>query len=235
MVLAFPDRPAVLEREWPLFQTGLSGRRRQVESPENGDGGAIYNSASGVIATIEDSIFESNGYKEGVDVSDKRGGAIYNTGVITSYDETSTQKSGIYNVQFGSLNSNEGNSAQYGGAIYNISNTDLNIEKSSFYNNKARNDGGAIFNANGTLTIKAETNFEGNSAEEDGGAIFNNANLVISPKVAIGGNDEQNNSEEYEAYEQGDILYNELSIMDEKVKSGKIDLNMVFPLFIANL
>lgn len=30
-------------------------------------------------------------------------------------------------------------------------------------------------------------------------------------------------------------LLHELSIMDEKVKSGKIDLNMVFPLFIANL
>ena len=119
------------------------------------NGGAIYNAGT---ATISDAVFGE------IDVTDPAnpvshgntavtsGGAIYNIGTMS-----------ITNSSF------EGNSAGYGGAIYNAGGHEINVTGSTFSNNTAINFGGAVANQGTAKFI--DSNFSNNSA--NGGAIFN--------------------------------------------------------------
>jgi len=129
------------------------------------NGGAIYNSAGTV--TVNGGSFSNNAATNG-------GGAIYNEGESSSLT--------ITGAVFGGANAADGNTAWYGGAIYNKQGT-LSIKGGSFSHNATKSCGGAIFNEKGTLTIQKDdatgTTFTANSANGDGGAIYNTGKLEV--------------------------------------------------------
>ena len=69
-----------------------------------------------------------------------------------------------------------GNSATYGGSIYNAGGT-VTVSTSTLSGNMA-SEGGGIYNGGGTVAVSGST-LLGNQAE-DGGAIFNDATLMVS-------------------------------------------------------
>ena len=120
------------------------------------------------------------------------GGGIYNSGTLTITGSTLSGNSayyggGIYNTEGGTLtvtgSTLSGNSASYqGGGIINSGqvSTMLTISDSTLSGNSAT-DGGGIFNAGDEtiLTITGST-LSGNSAEEYGGGIYNTMGGFIS-------------------------------------------------------
>ena len=118
-------------------------------SATDGAGGAIYSAKN---LTVNNAEFTSN-------TATTNGGAIYVAGTGNS----------ITNSTFGSATDSEkGNTAQKGGAIYNDKGTIESI-KADFYNNSASDSkgGGAIYNNEGTITIDSSSNnitFSGNTA-----------------------------------------------------------------------
>ncbi|MFK8011170.1 MAG: choice-of-anchor Q domain-containing protein [Marinicellaceae bacterium] len=89
------------------------------------------------------------------------GGAIFNSNNLS-----------ISNIIFSE------NTALSGGAIYN-SNNNLEINNSTFNNNKATNQGGAILNR-AFISLIENTTFSNNTASFTGGAITNSLNATIN-------------------------------------------------------
>ena len=166
------------------------------------NGGAIYNAGT---ATIENSTFTGNkavspliGSSQN-DGNNGRGGAIANSGgqlTVTNStftENSATKHSGALYNSGGTVNidSNvkfEANTAQNGGgAIGNFRGGTLNIEDTSFVDNKTTGMagfGGAIYNTNvepgsseagssAILNINQNTTFSNNAAASGGGAIYN--------------------------------------------------------------
>ncbi len=146
------------------------------------NGGAIYN--SGTIGEISDSNFTSNGADTAV--VGGGGGAIYNSGTITSIKgttfelNTSNQYGGaIYNDSNSKITeisdcTFKDNSGYLGGAIYNNSGASIgSIKSSTFESNSAKtSSGGAIYNY-GSITEISDCTFTSNTSEYEGGAICN--------------------------------------------------------------
>ena len=145
----------------------------------NAFGGAIYNEGT---LTLEDSDFTYN--KAASTSGSSRGGAIYNAATNAKGDTVA-----------GSVTINGdvdiiGNSAGWGGAIYNEG--DLTLNTANIYGNKAQISeegkgkgwGGAIYNT-GTLNFNAKSGMsasdrvyvKGNTATHVGGAIYNEGTL----------------------------------------------------------
>ncbi len=137
----------------------------KVNSITGSKGGAVYNTADGIIASISGSFEGNNTLGSDITIGDY-GGAIYNLGTISNISATF---------------SNNGANTEYGGAIYNTGT--IKINNSSFTNNATDFDsyGGAIYNAGVDASNKAilkitDSSFINNSAQEidGGGAIYNN-------------------------------------------------------------
>jgi predicted outer membrane repeat protein len=146
-----------------------------------GYGGAIDNEG---MLTVTSSTFSGNSAGYGY------GGAIYNEGTLTVTDSTfsgNTATSSTNGYGYGGAIDNKGmltvtnstfsgNGAGYGGAIYNASDSTLDVSNSIFLGNSAFFSGGALYNAGnngdgiaaGTLAVTDST-FSGNN----GGAIHN--------------------------------------------------------------
>lgn len=158
-------------------------------------GGAIANSGNLIFNGTDlkrgesNAVFTSNGKytsTSGTYIT-RKGGAIYNTGTIKSYDEGSNTINGLYKVSFGSSTEGTGNTAEYGGALFNSVADDnvFEIRESLFQRNVAQKDGGAIYNDTGKMSI-TKTTFTQNSSVENGGAIYNNADLTIATGTVFG-------------------------------------------------
>lgn len=133
-------------------------------------GGAVANSATGLLAFTGNTSFTNN--------TADFGGAISNV---------------LGNVSFDGENRFKDNTAnENGGAIYNTGSSNEDEEQyefkisgtSYFENNIAANSGGAVFN-NGEMTIIGKTLFSYNRADESedglgGGAVYNGKNLTVS-------------------------------------------------------
>jgi CSLREA domain-containing protein len=121
-------------------------------------GGGIYNMSS---TTVDASTVSAN--------SAIGGGGLYNFGTLTIQNGSSIGKAGA------------GNTANYGGGIYNT-NGSLVVDFSKIRANNALYNGGGIFN-DSTLTIQHYSDIgwlgAGNSAAL-GGGIYNSANGIIS-------------------------------------------------------
>ena len=132
----------------------------------NSGGGAVFNfESSPVLTNVE---FRSNS-------ATATGGAIYNLG-----EETGTAiANGIF----------EGNSAEFGGAIYSSFGSSRGVNL-TFANNVATLNGGAIYTAGDEDTISTYTNtiIWNNSQSEDIEPIFNDGTeAVISQSIVEGG------------------------------------------------
>ena len=99
----------------------------------------------------------------------RRGGAIFNLGALNIVDSFFS-----------------GNSAPFGGAIYNCRGARLNISDTVFSGNSAEQIGGAIYNCRGARLNISDTVFSGNSAEQIGGAIYNWGEASISGSAFSG-------------------------------------------------
>ena len=84
-------------------------------------------------------------------------------------------------TQFRGLTLINGNTTEYGGAIYNLGNT--LIEHCNFSNNQTTAMGGALANVSGTpasyLEVRNST-FTGNESGQDGGAVWSGSNTVLA-------------------------------------------------------
>ncbi len=184
------------------------------------DGGVIYN--DGGELRITDSILNKN--------EAKSYGAIYNNGVLaisksTLSDNVAHVGGSAYNDggEFSIVSStfNKNVAGCDGGAISNINDGKLSIEKSVFeYNNASSitsDGGGAIYN-DAELSIM-ESSLKGNTAEKYGGAICNNGRLSIK-KSTFNGNSSRI------SYGGGGAIYNRGEL---DISSSILNENMANP------
>jgi uncharacterized repeat protein (TIGR03803 family) len=100
-------------------------------------------------------------------IANGNGGGIDNYGTLTVSDCTLS-----------------GNSAEFGGGIYNDTNGTLTVSSSTLSGNSATINGGGIVN-NGALTVRSGI-LDGNTANNVGGAICNSGTLTASSSSLIG-------------------------------------------------
>ncbi len=122
-----------------------------------GYGGAIY-SACNVI--LNNCVFINNS-------ATLAGGAVY----LEVPDATSIPTLTVLNSTF------TGNSAGYGGAIYNGSTT--TVSNSTFSKNTATGSGGALYNDIGSTATVSNSTFYSNSATVSGGAFYSEGTLTV--------------------------------------------------------
>ncbi len=157
-------------------------------------GAAIYNSNT---ITLSEVYFSGNTGSQGA-------GAIYSTGMMElengTFENNAGQTGGAisnYGIVGDTLyavvksSSFTGNSATYGGAVYNWD--DMYIIDSSFTNNSATDNGGAIFNLNALFLIaqNADIVFSGNTVSGESNAIYSSESLFLNaaPQYQITFND----------------------------------------------
>jgi hypothetical protein len=147
-------------------------------------GGGIYNQGT---LTVTDSTLSAN-------AASSNGGGIYNSpgngfstvvSASTISGNSATYGGGIYNNNFSSVTVRDsmftGNSADQGGGIYNNAFATLDVRNSTFNgNNTASDPGGGIYNL-GAATLQ-ECTLSGNTAANDGGGIFNGASGTLAVK-----------------------------------------------------
>ena len=162
-----------------------------------GYGGAIIN--HGAKFTIKNSIFTKNS-------------AYYSGGAIYNHDKT-PYSSGTSNFEV--INSTfMGNTAEFGGAIYNLGNSSK-ILNSNFIANTAEVKGGAVFN-NAKLNV-SNSNFTNNKAGT-GGGIYNNRNMSVSKNIMTGNSANLGNM----IYNAGEIGILKLTFLNNStIKVGK--------------
>ena len=122
----------------------------------------VFEIAQNVTVTLSGlTISNGNGLASSTSVApgDNHGGGILNQGTLTVSSCTVS-----------------GNSATYGGGIYNAGGT-VTVSTSTLSGNLA-SEGGGIYNGGGTVAVSGST-LLGNQAD-DGGAIFNDATLMVS-------------------------------------------------------
>ena len=178
-------------------QLTVSGSNFQNNTVRD-QGGAIANTSNADAlsnATIKTSTFTGNS-------AANYGGAVYNTGIID-----------IQNSTFGGTGAGEGNSANYGGAVYIGTNATptgsthtATITNTDFINNSASVSGGAIYAGSNTVTNINGSRFEGNSSVEYGGAIFNAGNMTIDSTDFVNNTVQVNDSSN--VHGDGGAIYN---------------------------
>lgn len=175
----------------------------------NSDSGAIYTTGN---MNLSGGVFENN--------SGQTGGAIGNYGITGD-----TLYSVVSNSQF------TGNSATYGGAIYNWD--DMYIVDSSFYDNSAIEGGGAIFNLEALYLIANNSDivFNGNKSSDVSNAIYSTGSLNMN--AASGKNIIFNDG----ITGNGEININRSYIFDEEnvPNTGNIILNADMSGFNGNI
>jgi hypothetical protein len=122
----------------------------------------VFEIAQNVTVTLSGlTISNGNGLASSSSVApgDNHGGGILNQGTLTVSSCTVS-----------------GNSATYGGGIYNAGGT-VTVSSSTLSGNMA-SEGGGIYNGGGTVAVSGST-LLGNQAD-DGGAIFNDGTLMVS-------------------------------------------------------
>ncbi|MFA7659205.1 MAG: hypothetical protein WCY19_07210 [Candidatus Gastranaerophilaceae bacterium] len=146
-------------------------------------GGAIYN--NGTISSLGGTFTDNYA---------SRGGAVCNAGTITEISNGTKFTNNTTPYGYGGAIYNSGeitslggtfkdNSANGGGAIYNIGKITEVISGTTFQNNSAINKGGAIYNTNGGTIKLGDADFTSNSttgAYGEGGAVFNQSNSTIT-------------------------------------------------------
>lgn len=154
------------------------------------DGGAIYNTSSGVLE-VWSSTF--NGNSANTTLSGGNGGALYNEGHaqlanVTLYSNMAQDGGGVFEAGMWSLKLTEcwfrENYAVLGGAIYVMPNAGATVNRCTFSNNSA-NSGGAIF-SHGPLDFTNAT-FSGNSASGAGGCFTLDGGSMLLRNVTITG------------------------------------------------
>lgn len=121
-------------------------------------GGAIYNLKGGEISIVR-SLFQGN--------SSRRGGAIYN------------ERGNRISIADSRFSLNLAN--DWGGAIRNISGSELQIRRSSFIGNRAEDHGGgAISNGDQAEIIIMNSTFSGNEADEGGGISISGGEATLT-------------------------------------------------------
>ncbi len=187
----------------------------QAIAGENSDvaGGAIYNIGTEVItnSVISDNI------AQGTSGTDIKGGAIYNNSKLQIL---STSLTG---------NSVDTSATGEGGAIYNDTNGNIELNESTVSNNKISianqsGNGGAIYNTGtGVITnsvISDNIAQSTSGANIKGGAIYNNSNLQILSTSLTG------NSIDTSATGEGGAIYNDTNgtivLKDATVSDNKI-------------
>jgi predicted outer membrane repeat protein len=169
----------------------------QFASNKAGDGGAI-DSDGNLMVNSDTNLATFAGNTASID-----GGAIFSTGKVTvsgaSFtDNTAGFEGGaIFNVGtatvsqtgFTDTNTTPGNSAVYGGAIFNSTGANLTVNSgTTFARDTASQDGGAIFNYFGTATVTQSAFYQDQASS--GGAIENwtGASLTVNPGTTFTGN-----------------------------------------------
>jgi hypothetical protein len=87
-----------------------------------------------------------------------------------------------------------GNSASFGGGIYNAAGATAIVSGSTFAANKATGSGGGIFNADGGTATLSDSTLTGNKATDTGGGIDNEGDLTVDGGTLGGSNFADGNS-----------------------------------------
>src|SRR5262249_54199603 len=124
----------------------IRGLPDQPATISGGGASRIFTVEPGADVVLEDLVLTAGAADQG--------GAIFNNGTLTVSGSTLS-----------------GNSAGYGGGIYNASGT-LTVSDSTLSGNSASVFGGGIYNVFATLTVSDST-LSGNSAQYGGGGIVN--------------------------------------------------------------
>ena len=145
----------------------ISGSEFSNNSAEQ-SGGAVYICQSGGEFSLESNRFEGN-------TAQSNGGAIFSACKTLNILGSETEKSEF-----------KSNSAQYGGAIYAVSEGSgrtVNISNSTFSQNTAQLDGGAIYSAQVSFltacTFTENKAAQGSKKEGNGGAVYFASNATV--------------------------------------------------------
>lgn len=184
----------------------IDGSYFQENSASN-YGGVVFNDGN---LTVADSVFSSNTAASGAaiynsntvtmnnvsfidNIGTESVGAVYTTGMMNITNGTFENNRGetggaigVYGIVGDGLytvvkdSTFTGNSATYGGALYNWD--DAYIIDSSFTNNTATDNGGAIFNINALFLIaqNSDIEFTGNASSGESNAIYTSEMLGLN-------------------------------------------------------
>lgn len=184
----------------------IAGSYFQENSASN-YGGVVFNDGN---LTVADSVFSSNTAASGAaiynsntvtmnnvsfidNIGTESVGAVYTTGMMNITNGTFENNRGetggaigVYGIVGDGLytvvkdSTFTGNSATYGGALYNWD--DAYIIDSSFTNNTATDNGGAIFNINALFLIaqNSDIEFTGNASSGESNAIYTSEMLGLN-------------------------------------------------------
>ena len=170
------------------------------------NGGAFYLPAStGARLYLggENDVVESEVVFEGN--SADNGGAIYSTGRIYAFDTTFKQNSasenggavcisGNYNILELTDCAFDGNSAQFGGAVYSSGKTTysvdygFNAKNTSFTGNTSSKSGGAVYLKSEVVGLVESCSFRENKSTAHGGALANSGAVVTIDKSTLSSN-----------------------------------------------
>ena len=196
----------------------------------NNIGGAIY--ASGIV-NLTDCILTQNS-------STSYGGAIYmyqNSAMEPSLsivggelsNNTATLNGGAIHgasasvtITLNGVNAS-GNSAKFGGAIYNHSGT-VNLISGTLSENIASNHGGAVYNNAGTVELSGAT-ISGNTAVERGGGVYNNGIFTMTGGAITGNMQTQENTSSEKG---GGGIYNNSASAICTLSGGSITNNTAY-------
>lgn len=145
-------------------------------------GGAIYNSAAGLVNLSDKLTFASNN-------AEVNGGAVYNDGRVNAaagsvieFESNAAQKGGaVYNtaaVIFDTVTFRGNNATQTGGAVFNDSRSLMELKHSLFEGNSSHGDAGAVYNS-ATMKFGSEAVFRNNKSNGSGGAIYNDGDAAV--------------------------------------------------------
>ena len=210
--------------------TAVSGSLgNYVSATSSAAGGAIYNDADGIINAIRhNSIFKSN-YAQGVGTGNALGGAIANFGQIAMQGG-----SFVDNRAFSAYGSSLGGAIYNGPSDGTKGKITLNIAQNSVYSGNSAGYGGAIYNAgiiDGSIT-NATLEFTGNSASVTSGGIAMGNSIYnaggASVNIQLANNAKIHFAENQSVYNAGSMFKitgsnntpNEMSVFNVSIMSG---------------
>ena len=156
-------------------------------------GGAIYNSETGNITTLNKLTIGNAKNNKSQNIANY-GGAIFNAGVITEISSSTLSRN--YAAKAGDTDGN-------GGAIYNTGTIDKIVD-TTMSNVVADGNGGAIYNAGTINSINRKSTMSNNSAGGSGGAIYNDGTEISAATLTLSGATMANNI----ASVSGGAIYN---------------------------
>ncbi len=132
----------------------------------------IRNSGVGRTAVLDGFTITAGDARGGGDCPDDCGGGMFN-------DSSSPQ---LTQISF------RGNSARFGGGMYNNNNSRPEMSQVSFSGNSAAHHGGGMFNKNNSRPEMSQVSFSGNRAATSGGGMFNSNGHPEMSQVSFSGN-----------------------------------------------